>query len=1220
MSDLDGPATDPGAKGEPQAVVDLARTHRALRMLRGSNGALIHATDEDALLQEVCRIAVDDGGYRMAMVAFAERDEAKSWRPAAYGGVEGAFVKSTNASWAEDSEYGRGPGATAVRTGQPCFSRDILNDPAVASWRGEALRRGYRSVVALPLKTEGLAFGVLAIHSSEVNGFDVDEIGILSELAGNLAFGILTLRGRLEHKRVEQALDTTETLYRSLFNSLAEGVCVQDASGQVSAANPAAERIHGRSAEQMLGRASDHVQWRAIHEDGSAFPGDLHPATVTLRTGEPQTDVVMGIYRPDASRVWISINSQPLVAGGESAPYAVVTTFRDITAHKLAQETQRRLNRELRAISSCNQTLLRARNEQMLLDEICRIVCDEAGYHMAWVGYREDDEAQSIRLVARGGADGGFLDNASLTWADTGFGSGPSGTAIRNEQSVWVQDIEADFPAGHWRDRALQCGFRSIISLPLKDERQRTFGVLVLYSKDITVFAADEMRLLHELSGDLAFGIVVLRTRIEHQRLEQQQQATLHFFASMDRINLTLQESDDLEQMMSGVLDAVLSTFACDRAWLLYPCDPESPTWRVPMERTRPEYPGASALGHGLPMDPELSELFRAVLSSPCPLRFGAQSTHQVPGAVREQFGVQSMLCMAIYPPTDKPYLFGLHQCSNAREWTADDEKLLQEIGRRLADGLSSLLVRRELQHSEARLRDSLLRVQRLVESNVIGVFFWSRSGRISDANEAFLGLVGYSREELLSGQFLWTAMTPQGDLAADVRATEELRRTGTASPYETQLIHKNGRCIPVLIGGALLEGSQDNGVSFVLDLTERKQAEIEAAARRAAEASSRAKSEFLSRMSHELRTPLNAVLGFSQLLQADAHNRLTPQQLTQLEHVRGAGWHLLALINDLLDVSRIEIGQLLVQAQAVELGPLLVEALNMAEPLAQPLGVSLAAPDPEQPPAWVLADPIRLRQVLINLLSNAVKYNRRGGSVQVQVARDAKAVLIDVIDSGVGMTPDQLAHLYEPFNRLGQERGGVQGTGIGLVLTRQLVRLMDGLMDVDSEVGRGTRVRVSLPAYRGAEPGDAPPFMPSIRATLDDATAHAASPVGMVLYIEDNPVNQLLVEQLLARWSGVRLVQAEDGANGIELARSLRPDLVLLDMQLPDIDGFAVLDALRADPTTRDLTVVALSASAMPESVAQARAHGVADYWTKPLDFDRFLADMQRLLATPRR
>jgi CheY-like chemotaxis protein len=206
---------------------------------------------------------------------------------------------------------------------------------------------------------------------------------------------------------------------------------------------------------------------------------------------------------------------------------------------------------------------------------------------------------------------------------------------------------------------------------------------------------------------------------------------------------------------------------------------------------------------------------------------------------------------------------------------------------------------------------------------------------------------------------------------------------------------------------------------------------------------------------------------------------------------------------------------------------------------------------------------------------------------------------------------------LYEPFNRLGQERSGVQGTGIGLVLTRQLVRLMEGRMDIDSEVGQGTHVRVALPAHQAAEPDGSSSFMPSVRATLDGLTGNGASPAGVVLYIEDNPVNQLLVEQLLARWSAVRLVQAEDGTNGIDLARSLRPDLVLLDMQLPDMDGFAVLDALRADPATRDLRVIALSASAMPELVAQVFARGAADYWTKPLDFDRFLADMQGLLAT---
>jgi signal transduction histidine kinase/CheY-like chemotaxis protein len=561
-----------------------------LRLLRRSNRALILAADEDSLLQDVCRIAVEEGGYRMAMVAFAERDEAKSWRPAAYAGVEGGFVRGPTVSWAEDSEYGRGPGGTAVRTGQPSISRDVLNDPHLAAWRNEAVRRGYRSVVALPLKSEGQAFGVLAIHSCEVDGFDADEVDILSELASNLAFGIVTLR--------------------------------------------------------------------------------------------------------------------------------------------------------------------------------------------------------------------------------------------------------------------------------------------------------------------------------------------------------------------------------------------------------------------------------------------------------------------------------------------------------------------------------------------------------------------------------------------------------------------------------------------------ERNQVEVEAAARRAAEASSRAKSEFLSRMSHELRTPLNAVLGFSQLLLADAQNRLTAQQMAQLEHIRGAGWHLLALINDLLDVSRIEIGQLQVQAQAVELGPLLDEALYMTEPVAQTHGVNLDIAGGKQGCTWVLADPIRLRQVLINLLSNAVKYNRPGGSVRLEVADDGEAVLIDVIDSGIGMTPDQLAHLYEPFNRLGQERSGVQGTGIGLVLTRQLVRLMQGRMDVDSEVGRGTRVRISLQAHRANEADDSSSFMPSLRAALDPPRGDAPTPAGVVLYIEDNPVNQMLVEQLLTRWSAVLLVQAEDGANGIELARTLRPDLVLLDMQLPDMDGLAVLDALHADPATRDLVVVVLSASAMPESVAEARARGVSEYWTKPLDFDRFLADMQRLLT----
>ena len=1083
MPERPGSTTAPGSGSPPQSDFELARTNRALRILRSANRALIQPVDEETLLQEVCRIAVDEGGYRLAMVAFAEQDEARTWRPVAYSGLDAGFIRPATVSWSEDSEYGRGPGGTAIRTGRPSVARDILHDPNCARWRQQAVQRGYRSVVALPLKSEGQPFGVLAIHSSGVDDFDTEEVAVLDELAGNLAIGIVALRDRQQRK--------------------------------------------------------------------------------------------------------------------------------------LAQESQRRLNRELRALSTCNQTLLRAQDEQTLLNDICRIVCDEPGYRMAWVGYREHDAASTIRPVARGGVEHAFLDRVPLTWADEGLGRGPEGTAVRTERAVSIQDIAADPQAAPWRDGALRRGFRSVIALPLKDDDQRTFGVFVLYSSQAHAFTADETRLLDELAGDMAFGIVVLRARVERKRLEQQRLETLHYFASMDRINQAAQSTRDLEEMAGNVLDVVLSIFDCDRAWLAYPCDPDADESQAPMVRTRPGTVGVSNPALELSTHAEMPALCRTVLAARGPVAFGAGPARPVPGDALERSGVRSGLAMAIHPQLGEPYMFGLHQCSGPRAWTPDEQLLFQEIGRRLADELTNLQMHRNLQRSEARLRASLARVQRLVESNIIGIFFWNRAGRVLEANDAFLSLVGYDRTDLLIGKILWTEMTPPQYAGEDARATAEIRLTGTCSPYEKEYIHKDGHRIPIMIGAALLEASEEDGVAFVLDLTERKKAQAEATARQAAEASNRAKTEFLSRMSHELRTPLNAVLGFSQLLRNEAQDRLTPQECVQLDHIHRAGWHLLALINDVLDVSRIEAGQLMVQAQALELGPLLDEALNMASPLAQPLSVTLVAPDRASLPAWVLADPIRLRQVLINLLSNAVKYNRPGGSVRIAIAlsTDGKQVTIDVVDDGIGMTREQLDHLYEPFNRLGRERCGVEGTGIGLALTRQLVRLMQGQMDVDSEVGRGTRVRVSLPAQAIPPTSDSPSFAASMSSPAGTSRGDAVPPAGVVLYIEDNPVNLLLVEHLLARWSAVHLVQAEDGASGIELTRSLRPDLVLLDMQLPDMDGIAVLRALRADPATRDLAVVALSASAMPELMAQACTEGITAYWTKPLDCDRFVADMHRLL-----
>jgi CheY-like chemotaxis protein/nitrogen-specific signal transduction histidine kinase len=390
-------------------------------------------------------------------------------------------------------------------------------------------------------------------------------------------------------------------------------------------------------------------------------------------------------------------------------------------------------------------------------------------------------------------------------------------------------------------------------------------------------------------------------------------------------------------------------------------------------------------------------------------------------------------------------------------------------------------------------------------------------------------------------------------------------------------------------------------------DVTQLRQAEKAQLARTAAEAANRAKTEFLSRISHELRTPLNAMLGFTQLLQAESAGTLNERQREQLELVLQAGAHLRLLVDEMLDISGIESGRLRVEQQDFELCELLDAAMHMSEPHARECAVSLQAGYTGNCRVLLRSDSARLRQVLLNLLSNAIKYNRPGGWVRLELERDPYFVHVVVRDNGLGMSQEQKAQLFQPFNRLGREHSGVEGTGIGLVLVRQLVGLLGGELTLDTQAGQGTVVRVTLPATDGT-----PLATPHAKAPPGQAEPPAS---GVVLYIEDNPINVILVEQLLARWPGAQLVTAADGAAGLERARALHPDVLLLDIQLPDMSGLEVLRRLKADEATHDITVVALSASAVPQDVAAARAAGALDYWTKPIDFDEFISRMGQLL-----
>jgi PAS domain S-box-containing protein len=387
-------------------------------------------------------------------------------------------------------------------------------------------------------------------------------------------------------------------------------------------------------------------------------------------------------------------------------------------------------------------------------------------------------------------------------------------------------------------------------------------------------------------------------------------------------------------------------------------------------------------------------------------------------------------------------------------------------------------------------------------------------------------------------------------------------------------------------------------------DVTEAREAAAARHERALVLRESQAKSELLARMSHELRTPLNAVLGFTQLLLGDeaaaAGDDATTlgarvMRLARLEHIRSAGEHLLTLIDNVLEVSRMDGRERDLVMQPVGLGATIAQTLPLVEGLAQKAGVTLIAPPTT---LHVRADATRLKQVLVNLLSNAIKYNRPGGSVHLDVSPEAGRVLLRVSDDGLGMTPEQLELAFEPFNRAGAEREGIAGTGIGLTIVKALVEGMGGSIAVHSAPGVGSVFDVFLDAAAASGP--------------------LALPARRLLYIEDNDVNMMIVGELVRRRGDIEFDSAPDGAGGVERALQQLPGLVLVDMQLPDIDGLEVLARLRANPITAALRIVALSANAVPADIEHALQAGFDDYWTKPLDFAVFNAAMERVFGAP--
>jgi len=508
-----------------------------------------------------------------------------------------------------------------------------------------------------------------------------------------------------------------------------------------------------------------------------------------------------------------------------------------------------------------------------------------------------------------------------------------------------------------------------------------------------------------------------------------------------------------------------------------------------------------------------------------------------------------------------------------------------------------------------------------LLEASLDPLVTISAEGKITDVNIATEQVTGASRDTLIGSDFADYFTEPEKGR----EGYQQVFSQGSVTDYPLAIRHASGKVTHVLYNASVYRDSTGKVIGVLAaarDITERERLDQELrvrnvdleASKTMAEAANFAKSSFLSSMSHELRTPLNAILGFSQLMDSGTPVPTLGQQRS-LDQIQKAGWYLLELVDQILDLAQIESGKATLSQEPVSLAEVIVECKDMLESQAQKRGIRMTYPR-FAIPCFIHADRTRTKQILINLLSNAIKYNKPGGAVVVECTPSTSqdGIRISVRDTGPGLAPGQLAHLFQPFNRLGREAGTEQGTGIGLLVTKKLVELMGGTIGVESAPGVGSTFWVDL--SRASVPQQLVP-VPANPVLIQPPLLPAGTRQHTVLYVEDNPSNLALVEQLIARRPGLSLLSATDGNMGILLARSHLPAAILMDINLPGISGLDAMSILRADPATMHIPIIAVSANAVPSDIERSLKAGFFAYVTKPIKVSTFMAALDAALES---
>lgn len=1217
-------------KKSEEAIVRLNRLYAVISQV---NQAILRTKNKYQLLEDICSISIEFGKFRMAWIGVVD-EKTKKVIPITIKGTEDNYLSLIRPISLDESPEGSGPTGKAFRDGHYFVCNDIEHDPAMIPWKKEALKRDYRSSISLPIKQFGKTQVAFTLYAPVPNFFNTEEIKLLEGIAADIGYALEALESENRRKIAEEEYRK----FKTINEDANFGSALTTIDGYILYTNRAFAQMHQYEVNELIG-----MHLSILHN--SEQMAEVEKSLNILAVKGEFSAIELWHTRKDGS-VFPTLMNATTIFDDDHQPQYMSATAIDITELVQKEEALRlseeNLNyaQEIGNMGSWEHNL--ATDELTCSDNYFRQIGLQPGEHKDdlyayFLSLVHPDDLHIIKYLQTNDYKHNktevvefriILPDGTTRWLQNNIVP-----IFDDSRLVALKGVNIDITG------------KKLVEEEIKQQNARLNAIVsaipdLMFVLDSTgtnleFYARNTDKLLAPVDQFIGTNIKKLfdapTAELHLQKIEECIR-TKNLIA-YEYSTGELDSPEFFEARLAPLDDVKVLTFIRDitdkkqkdvQIKKLSQAVEQSPVIVVvtdlngTIEYVNPAFTEVTGYTYeeAIGQNPRILKSGKTDNNTYHDLWSSITSGKQWQGEWmnKKKNGELYWESVVITPIQNEQnqttnYVAvkqDITQRKSAeqeiRDLNASLERKIEERTSQLAETNFSL--KKEIEERKA--ISEALQIKTTELENFFSVALdllciADTNGNFVRVNKAWEGILGYSASDLEKRQFL-EFVHPE-DLQATLNAMAELSEQHPILNFTNRYRTKDGdyrfiewRSSP---SGNLIYAA-------ARDITERIKAEKETRkAQREAELANMAKSEFLSRMSHELRTPMNAILGFAQLLEM---GQLNPSQRKGVDHILRGGKHLLDLINEVLDISRIESGRLSLSSEPVRLQDVLEEMIDTVAPLAESRAVTVTLIDSPSNYSFVKADRQRLKQVLLNLINNSIKYNRSGGTVNVSTqiihkSDEADVTRIEVSDTGFGISPDDFPKLFKPFERIGAEQTEIEGSGLGLALVKKFVEAMNGKVGVESEVNSGSTFWIELPYT------ESPLKLMESSSHLNQAENNVSEKTGTIFYIEDNSSNIELIEQILdLQRPNIRLISNTNGKQAVSMSIDHKPDLILLDLNLPDMHGSDVIKLLKNNIETKTIPVVVISADAMPKQLDVLLQSGAKEYLTKPLNIVEFL------------